>query len=135
MARAVRLDVCCNNPDNGLFAHAAEAFQVTTLDGDEVEFESVRRAPRFAEVPGGIRMLRHVYLTSRQVEWYGNWCWNAYWLHPQILASLLYHAKRSGLFCCASAPCELYENWNGNAAFDRELWLARLIVPASKGEP
>lgn len=41
-----RLDVCCNDPDNGLFAHTAEQLQVTTWDGADLQLECVRDAIR-----------------------------------------------------------------------------------------
>ena len=124
---ALRLDVACNDPDNGLFAHIAEHLQVTTWDGENIELECQRmRAPRFTEVSGGIRFMRHVWPTLASKEWYGNnWCWNAYWLAPEDLISLLRCAQVSGMFHCGCAPTQLYENWN-NGPFNVDLWTANL---------
>ena len=33
----MRFDVCCNDPDNGLFAHIAEQLEVTTWDGADLQ--------------------------------------------------------------------------------------------------
>jgi hypothetical protein len=55
----VRLDVCCNDPDNGIFAHRAEQLQVNTWDGETIELVSLRDpAPRFAEGSLTIRLCR-----------------------------------------------------------------------------
>src|SRR5262249_26261925 len=49
----VMIDVACNDPDNGLFAHRAQMIEI----GDFAEFEARREpAPRFVEVPGGFRL-------------------------------------------------------------------------------
>lgn len=124
----LRLDVACNDPDNGLFAHRAEALQVTTWDGELIELELVReRGPRFAEKAGAIRLLRHDWPILASTEWYGNWCWNAYWLAPETAAALLAAVKRSRMFHCSCGPSQLYENWNDDgAALNRDLWLANM---------
>lgn len=122
----IRLDVCCNDPDNGLFAHCAEQLQVSTWDGEHLELAAVRRAPRFTEISGGIRFMRRVWPVLASKEWYGNWCWNAYWLAPTDLVRLLAAAKMSGLFHCDCGPTQLYENWNEAVEFDETLWSANL---------
>ena len=125
---AIRLDVLCNDPDNGLFAHTAEGLQVTTWDGEDIEFECCStRAPRFSEGDGRIRIARRWWPCLRSREWYGNWCWNAYWLEPAIIVALLLAVRRSGMFRCTHAPTGLYENWNDeHASFDQTLWNANL---------
>src|SRR5215831_17936885 len=105
----LRLDVACNDPDNGLFAHCAEQFHLTTWDGETIEVEAVRHAPRFTEIPSGIRFLRRRWRVLASKEWYGNWCWNAYWLEPSVLIRLLALAKKSALFHCNCGPTQLYE--------------------------
>jgi hypothetical protein len=122
----VRLDVCCNDPDNGIFAHCAERLQVSTWDGEHIELPSVRRAPRFEETSGGIRLLRREWPILASKEWYGNWCWNAYWLEPAVTVRLLAAAKRSGLFHCDCGPSQLYDDWNGTDNLDEALWLSNL---------
>jgi len=122
----LRLDVACNNPDNGLFAYAAEMLHVYTWDKEDIEFVAVRRAPRFTEVKNGIRIFRRVWPVLSFVEWYGNWCWNSYQLESSVLISLLDAAKRSGFFHCEAGPSGLFENWNNEEMLARDLWLANL---------
>lgn len=124
----VRLDVCCNDPDNGLFAHCAEGLQVTTWDGEDIEFEcSTFRSPRFTEGDGRIRIARRWWPYLRSEDWYGNWCWNAYWLEPAVVVALLAAVKKARLFHCCQGPSGLYENWNDDVApLDVTLWSANL---------
>lgn len=120
------LHVCCNDPDNGLFAHRAEALQLRTWDGENIEFGLTRNAPRFTELPGSIRFMRRRWSILRSTEWYGNWCWNAYELAPDIMMALLAATKKSGIFHCECAPTPLYDNWNDSAMLDGTLWMANL---------
>jgi len=132
----VRLDVCCNDPDNGIFAHRAEQLQIDTRDGESIELVSVRDpAPRFTEGALSIRLCRRNWPILGSKEWYGNWCWNAYWLHPAHAVALLAAVKRAGQFNCDCGPSQLYANWNqGDAPLDRRLWLANLLGPHAIGK-
>lgn len=132
-APRVRLDVLCNDPDNGIFANRAEAIQVSTWDGELIELPGVRRAPRFTEIDGGIRFLRRRWPVLGSIKWYGNWCWNAYFLHPDVILDLLALAHGSGLFHCDCAPSALYDNWNDDSVFARDVWAANLLGRHSIG--
>lgn len=124
---SLRVDVLCNDPDNGLFVHRAEGLQVTTWDGEDIEFICQRvRAPRFSEVYGGIRFMRRRWEVLASKEWFGNWCWNAYWLSPEDTVALLGLVKASGVFSCEHGPTPMFENWNNDPIFNRDLWLANL---------
>jgi len=123
----IRLAVACNDPDNGLFAHRAEQLQVRTWDGQDVEFEALGRAPRFAERPGRIRFLRHWWPIAGSAAWVGNWCWNSYDLTPVIAVLLLQVTRRSDLFDLTCGPGLLFENWRAAPdEFDSALWYASL---------
>jgi hypothetical protein len=132
----VRLDVCCNDPDNGIFAGRAEALQVETWDGESIEFMSARApAPRFSELTGAIRLCRRNWPILAAKGGYGNWCWNAYWLQPSGLVELLATVKRAGQFHLDCGPTDLYENWNDAAVpLDHRLWLANLWGRHAIGE-
>jgi hypothetical protein len=132
---AIRLDVLCNNPDNGLFAYQAEGLQVTTWDGEDIEFTCQRvRAPRFVEVSGGFRFMRVKWSILYSREWFGNWCWNAYWLTPEDIMRLLARVKASRAFSCDQGPTALFGNWNDDAEFKTDLWLANLLGRHSIGQ-
>lgn len=122
----LRLDVACNDPDNGLFAGRAEQLEVETWDKHRIELDARGRAPSFTEVPRGIRLHRRVWPVLESKDWYGNWCWNAYWLAPDDLLGLLSFSHSTNLFHCTCAPSGLFENWNDGQAFNRDLWAASL---------
>ena len=123
---SIRLDVLCNNPDNGLFAHRADGLQVTTWDGEGVEFFCQRvRAPRFVEINGGFQFMRRKWSILRSKEWYGNWCWNAYWLTVSDTIDLLARVHASGMFDCEHGPSPMFDNWRA-PEFNRVLWTANL---------
>lgn len=131
----LRLDVCCNDPDNGIFWHRAAGLQVESWDGEAVELEPLRSDPRFTEVNGGIRLCRREWPVLASKEWFGNWCWNAYWLAPSIMLDLLNTVKRSKLFHCGCGPSQLYDNWNDDdAPLNRDLWMANLWGRHGVGE-
>jgi hypothetical protein len=125
----LRLDVCCNDPDNGLFVGRADGLQLTTWDDALIELETRywECGPRFTEKSGTIRIARRTWPILAAKEWYGNWCWNAYWLAPTTLLDLLSTVKKARQFHCTNAPTQLYENWNDDEApLSRALWLANL---------
>ena len=80
----ITLEVACNDPDNGLFDYKAPALNVA---GNELEARRLRE-PRFLEIDGRrpgwnrIRLAGKCWDYNGSKEWYGNWCWNAYYLLP-----------------------------------------------------
>ena len=129
----LRLDVACNDPDNGLFAGRAEQINAVTWDGELIEFEANGRAPVFYERPGALRICRRNWPILASQDWYGNWCWNAYWLTPSVMAQCLATIHKARHFRCSCGPSVLYDNWN-EGAFDEALWSANLWGRHSIGE-
>jgi hypothetical protein len=124
---SIRLDVCCNNPDNGLFAGRADGLQVTTWDNQDIEFERTGRAPNFHEKSGQIRIARHWWPYVRSTDWFGNWCWNAYWIETAVIIRLLATVKATRLFDCTLGSDTLFDNWNDKEKpLDETLWAANL---------
>lgn len=78
--------------------------------------------------------MRCAWSVLRSREWYGNWCWNAYWLTPEDAVRLLARVKASGTFRCDHGPSALFENWNGDGPFNADLWLANLWGRHAIGE-
>ena len=124
---SLRLDVACNDPDNGLFSGTAQMMQIETWDKETVELECFCRPPRFTEGDGWIRIHRLKWPIVRSKEWMGNWCWNAYWLQPFTLIGLLHAAHKAGFFRCVSGPSHLFDNWNDTPRnFNTDLWTTNL---------
>lgn len=124
----VRVDVCCNDPDNGLFAHRAAAIQLADqlLELAASDF----RGPTFREIGDHIKLSRRRFPVLASKEWYGNWCWNAYWMDVAEAVDLLTYAHAIGAFDVEQGEERLFSLWRQREALtedDRE-FLARQMV-------
>jgi hypothetical protein len=126
----VRIDVCCNDPDNGLFDHRAAAIQ---LQGDLLELAaSDFRGPTFREFPDHIKLSRRRFPTLATKVWLGNWCWNGYWMDAVDAVELLSYAHAIGAFDVEQGEERLFARWRWQEVLtesDRE-FLARQMVKA-----
>lgn len=115
MTDLVRIDFACNDPDNGLFAYAVCQIhlpdQLLELGAKQWSLLSFRGCPRFAEVSGGIRLSGKTWPIVRSIEWYGNWCWNAYFMRDQVARQFLVWLHRRDLFQCECGETRLYNLW------------------------
>jgi hypothetical protein len=112
----IYLDVCCNDPDNGLFNHMAPALHV----GD-CEFEALNwhegKQPRFVETPSGIRLAGKNWKVESSKDWYGNWCWNRYLLWRKgttprwYMLEFLTWLKGRKLYSLNCGPSTLFRWW------------------------
>ena len=111
------LDVCCNKPDNGLFDERAAGLSILDLELDPLGWP----APRFVEIDVGIRLSGKVWPVTRSKGWYGNWCWNRYWIGDGSsktpgwwMVDFLIWLKGRGLFTCVTGgPIGLVDWFNG----------------------
>lgn len=104
----VRIDVCCNDPDNGLFAHRAAMISV----GDDLELAANDfRGPTFRELGDKIRISRRMFSIGGSREWVGNWCWNSYWMREEIALDFLEYVHRTEAFSCEMATVPLAHLW------------------------
>ena len=125
----IPLDVCCNDPANGLFDHCAPWLSILDL-----ELCAKRDpAPRFVELSGGFRLSGKVWKIDWSKEWHGNWCWNRYRLyHPRtpggwLMVDFLTWLKKRGLYTPDAGPTELFEWFSGernSSPADVHGWLA-----------
>lgn len=114
----VMVDICCNDPDNGLFAYVAEQIQI----GDqliELEPRSIR-APRFVDLQDRFRLAGKVWAFDSVKEWVGNWCWNGYWMPIPEVVRFLDWLHRRRLFQCTTGETRIYNMWKNSAGFDDE---------------
>jgi len=132
--RLVRIDVCCNDPDDGSFAERAAGID---LQDSLMELRATDwRGPVFREHPGQIQLDRRRFACSRSKDWYGNWCWNAYWLDIDEAVELLAYAHTLRRFDCEMGDERLFNRWDQDRPFDdgdRDLF-ARLMVKAALSE-
>lgn len=79
-----RLQVACNNPDNGLFAHRAPALKVFDAEFDSRSISGPRFIESWHQSPDRsrleVRLAGKTWPTTGCTEWIGNWCWNEYQL-------------------------------------------------------
>ena len=130
----VRIDIACNNPDNGVFAHRAEQIQ---LPDDLGEFMAhgfyENRAPRLVEMDGAIRLAGKRWPITGSKEWVGNWCWNAYWLELSVAADFVVWLHRRKLYSIDQGESRLFEMWRKTTLFDAQdrAFIERLLAKAS----
>ena len=115
MKSLVQIDFACNDPDNGAFAYEVAGIQYKFADGEYAEIEPVIWGTyRFTDraTSGHIRIHRRKYRYQRMKDWYGNWCWNAYWLPRNEAKRLLKDLRDSGRWRCTCAPTRFYDWFN-----------------------
>ena len=112
-----QFDFACNDPDNGLFDYTVRGIHYKIDNTDYAEFEPKRWTTyRFSDrsISGHIRIHRRKYRYVYLKDWFGNWCWNAYWLPRSEAKRLLIDLRASGYWKCTCAPHHFY-NWFNEA--------------------
>lgn len=99
MKNCIAIDFACNDPDNGNFAGYAGVASVTCGGIDcDLELDPCGGV-RFTELPGAIRIHRHVFKIEGSKDWLGNWCWNRYWLPRSEYRRLIRVLAKNGWRC------------------------------------
>ena len=101
MKRMVRIDFCCNNPDNGQFWG-----KVCSISYDDLDLEADNHYS-FRIKDGCVRLHRRKYAFNGSREWTGNWSWNSYWLYRDDAKRLLNDLRSSGRWLCSGGPVRL----------------------------
>lgn len=124
---AVRIDVCCNDADNGLFDGRALAIQLA----DALELTAADwRGPVFRELPDAIKISRRRFPILASKDWFGNWCWNAYWLDAPVAADFLAYVHGLYAFTPEMGEERLFDRWYRPAPFtdhDREFFVRQAV--------
>lgn len=113
-ARTIRIDIACNDPDNGIFASRANGIQIADADGDLIELEPYdwERGPRFIVTNNTFRLSGKNWPYLQSKEWYGNWCWNAYWLNTDTAIRFLHWLHSRELFQCTHGRTDFHTLWD-----------------------
>lgn len=127
----IRIDVACNDPDNGNFAGRAPMIQIGDIDLEARDFYG--RPPRFAilaATPEGVSRFRlsgktWTYRASK--AWYGNWCWDAFWLRQLDAADFVNWLRRRRLYDCITGPSTFHEWFDGEGPPMERRLLAMLL--------
>lgn len=116
-----QLDVACNDPANGVFAHRAPMLGMGCA---EFEARDLFNGPRFVELWGDksfIRLAGKKWPVSGSKEWVGNWCWNRYAIGDATRTSgwwmvdFLKWLRGRRLFSCNTAESEFFDWFNSDA--------------------
>jgi hypothetical protein len=112
----VRFDFACNDPDNGLFAGRVPQIEINpdglTLEAKQWNGYSFARCPRFREDGGHFILAGKRWPFIRSKDWWGNWCWNAYWLDPKVAQDFLIWLRARDLFHATEGESSLFDAWN-----------------------
>jgi hypothetical protein len=109
----------CNHGDNGLWRGTVEAMSIHAKE-ESLDLEcSNGTPPRLTVGRDWLRFLRRRVPVLGGVEWYGNWCWNAYRVSIPDAATLLCAAVQSEKFTTdgarGNAACDLSDLLKANA--------------------
>jgi hypothetical protein len=146
----IRVDIACNNPDNGLFwgrvAQIALPDQLLELTAKQWRITTPRGCPTMSEITNAAGRLVAIKLAgkhwpvTRSREWYGNWCWNAYWMTDQTARQFFVWLHGRRLFNCETGETRLFNCWKAPDQLPLEpekrdpAGLGRLLVKAMLAE-
>lgn len=121
MTRTIRIDFCCNDPDNGDFSG-----RVVGASFSECELEPANHdwGYKFTLLPTGIRLHRRVFPYIKRKYWVGNWCWDAFLFERSVGIRLLKVLRKEG-WRCTGGQTRLYDWFNGTLGED---------TPEAKGD-
>lgn len=107
--------MCCNDPDNGIFA--SRLWRIEYRGMGLVHDDWLRGcAINFLGNDRAVRISRRVFRYSGMREWVGNWCWNAVGIDRKEAHRLIQYLRDSGQWNCEDAPTRLYEWFNRRRA-------------------
>ena len=108
------LDVCCNDPDNGNFAGVAMQLMIGCAEFEAIAWDGLGlKCPKFQLTEQGFKMSGKHFKTLGSKDWYGNWCWNRYWMEGEELVDFVLWMWRRVNFNCSTATeefCDWFEH-------------------------
>ncbi len=118
----MRVDIACNDPDNGVFDGRARAVHVGSTEfwckfGDW--------APKLTEGDGWIRIGGLKLQCQGSKYGVGNWCWNGYYLQPSEVERLVNWPKFRAWFDVDQASSGVFERYKAG----KPLRLAKRPTP------
>jgi hypothetical protein len=113
-----RIELCCNDPDNGNFAGAVSAIQVGDLELMSKRWWLTPSGPRLRVEADRFILAGKSWPYERGKEWYGNWCWDAYWVQPEICADFLIWLHGRKLFDVECAEQRVFNLWKRDESLE-----------------
>ena len=111
----IRVMLCCNDPDNGIFDGHLSALEI----GPNMSFSSTQwKGPRLAYLGGDGRTFGHarvriagkVFPICGYRNWVGNWCWDCVTMRGETVIELLNWPRFSQFFDIDEGEERLF-NW------------------------
>lgn len=123
---ALRIALCCNDPDNGNFLGKAEHVEIEGIElyGPEVTCNQEDRKLKSAGPAEGdtvLRVGRCVVSCLGYRTWWGNWCWDAASVRAVNALKVLNYLISRG-WRCEQAACEVYNAINEGKPIKPEQW-------------
>lgn len=116
----VAVDICCNDPDNGLFDRRAAAIQIYDRCGGQNLIELAAKnmvGPAMRATASGIAISNKQFPVLDSREWVGNWCWNRYLMTVETTVALFVWLHAKGRFGVDMADERLFNAWKSPSAF------------------
>ncbi len=131
--KLIAIDLACNDPDNGNEIGQVRALEIA--DG-ALEFDGriFGRPLRLVENANDFRMAGKTWPFEYMKAWYGNWCWNRYWLKRDVAIAFTRWIKRRGLFTEPHCGDEKLFNWWKSEIEVSDDWLIRRFVTWQNGD-
>ena len=109
-----RIDLCCNDPDNGDFAGFVSAVQVGDLELMSNQWwRASRPGPRLRVEGQRFILAGKSWPFAESKSWYGNWCWDAFWVEPSVCADFLIWLHGSRLMQVEAGEMRVFNLWKG----------------------
>jgi hypothetical protein len=111
----VRIDLACNDPDNGIFAGRlcqVNVGRLLDLTARNWSITSFRGCPSLREGRDVIAVSGKRWPIVRSEEWVGNWCWNGYWMREQVARQFLVWLHGTGRFQCEGGDSDWASAWD-----------------------
>lgn len=108
MTRTIRIDFCCNDPDNGDFSGRVVGASFSECDLEPANYDW---GYKFTLLPTGIRLHRRVFPYVARKYWVGNWCWDVFLFERSVGVRLLKVLRKEG-WRCTGGPTRLYDWFN-----------------------
>jgi hypothetical protein len=138
MPDLIRIDMACNNPDNGNFVGRVCQIQLPNgaleLTAKAWNITSFTGCPKLDESSSKVVLSGKAWPIVRSKEWFGNWCWNAYWFESREALNFLVWLHGRSLFRCEGGWSDLCDVWAKPLPIAlHEVWRVRLVEESRRG--
>lgn len=129
----VLIGFAVNDPDNGL---ATDECMAVDFPSTFLELASNGVPRRFHTTEDSIILSGKRWPVIDWINWYGNWCWDAYWMRPDVAARFLMWLRKRDLFDAEGGWEEIGDWWDGDGPeFTLEDLEAKLIEAQMEWKP